>query len=227
MAFAGDSIIEGVRASGVTAEPAGHGRSSAWFVGQGMAAEYGVLGYGSQGWENAGAGGIPNFPTAWASHTTGRPRTWTGIDYYFVMHGYNGITTQGDVQSWISAARATLGATCWIFVVCAPSGKAAAVTAAAVAAYKAATPTDTKVALIDYSDRISLTSFNNAVGAAFYEAIDGVHPLEFANAEIAASIVDKARAIIDTATASPPISFVIDAGGGVGVTRSGELVEIV
>lgn len=222
IAFAGDSIVEGVRAAGTTTQPADHARSAAWFVGQGMAAEFGVIGFGAQAWTAAGNGGVPGFTTAWTSHTTGRPRNWAGIDYYFVMHGYNGTPAQSAVSDWITAARAALGPTCWIFVVCAPSGRAASVVTAAVAAYKASNPADTRVALIDFSDRIQITSFNNSVGQATLEAIDGVHPFEWANAEIGAAIVQKAQAAIDTVL---PTGFVIDLGG-VGLTRTGELVAL-
>lgn len=222
-AFFGDSIVEGVRAAGTTTEPADHARSSAWFACIALNCEYGVLGYGATGWEQAGNGNVPAFPSSWNLYSASRSRTLSGADYVFVMHGYNGTAVASDITNWITAARADAGPQAWIFVVNAPSGKLASVQIAGVNAYLSANPSDTKVASIDYSDRIRTTSFNNVGGPGFLESTDGVHPLEWANGEIGSAIASKVQTVLSSGSTG---STVIDLGGGFGMTTTGSAVVI-
>lgn len=192
--FYGDSIIEGVLSLGSNAtEPLEHRRSAAWLVGQSMKAEYGVVGYGMQGWASVGAGSVPAFPSSWNFHNGGRARSFASApDYAFTMFGYNGTTLATTVTNWITAARAAFGAATWIFVVIAPSGIGATATSDGVANYKTANPGDTKVALIDNRSVIPVGPYLG-ITAPNWLSIDGVHPNELGNAQIAAAIVSNAR----------------------------------
>jgi hypothetical protein len=196
-AFYGDSIPEGVRAAGTTTQPADHGRSVAQFVGIGMNAEYGQLGYGATGWEQTSSYGMPPLPTTWNYHSAGRARSFAAPPRaIFVMHGYNGATTAADVSNWLTAVRAAVGTATWLFVCAAPSGVATSTQATGVANYKSAFPTDARVAFIDYSARVTTAGLNQS-GTPSAKAVDGVHPYERTHAEIAAAIVQMAQAIMD------------------------------
>jgi lysophospholipase L1-like esterase len=186
----GDSITEGVRAAGTTTQPADHGRSAAWYLQPGLDAEIGVCGYGSTGWATAGAGNMPAFPTHFASLSSGRARPLSGLDFIYEMHGFNGATVQATVQAWIATARAACGPDTWIFSVANPGAKGTAAKSAAVAAYKAANPSDTKVAFIDLADIIDSGEFDGP-GAQTDGSIDDCHPLEYANALMAAGMTRK------------------------------------
>lgn len=194
--FFGDSIVEGVRSGRNTTYPGDHKRSAAWQVCRAMNAEYGVIGYGAQGWELAGDGYVPQFVSAWNWHSDSRPRSFAEpVDYCFVMLGFNGGAVAATVSSWIASARAALGASAWIFIVNPPSGRSAAAMIAGVASYNSAHPSDARVASIDYSDVLPTAGFDNYPSQTQW-CIDGVHPDEAANSVIAAAVVSKAQAAL-------------------------------
>jgi hypothetical protein len=207
--FFADSIGEGVRAAGTTVQPSDHGRSAPWFALPALGCEFGIVGFGAQGWAAAGNGSVPALPSAWSLHTTGRARNIASADYVFVMEGFNGSTTSAVVQAWIAAVRAA-NATAWIFVVNQPGGVGAAAQTAGVNAYKAATPADTKVASIDYSDTISTADFSGPINTSTPSSgsVDKCHPREFANAAIGAAIAAKAQAVLDGAGAQTVVQLV-------------------
>lgn len=194
--FFADSIGEGTRAAGTTTQPADHGRSSPWFLAAALGCEMGIVGYGAQGWQSAGNGGVPALPSAFLLHSAGRSRSISGVDFVFVMEGFNGTTPQATVQSWIASARAAAGANAWIFVVNQPGGVGAAACTAAVNAYKAANPGDTRVASIDYSDTIATVEYSGPISTSTpsYGSIDKCHPLERSNGLLGAAIARKAQA---------------------------------
>lgn len=204
--FFSDSIGEGVLSLGANAtEPLEHRRSAGWLVAQAFNAEYGIIAYGMQGWASVGAGGVPAFPSAWNFHNGGRARSFAEApDYVFTMFGYNGTTLATTVTNWITAARAAFGAATWIFVVIAPSGIGATATSDGVTNYKTANPGDTKVALIDNRSVIPVGPYLG-ITAPNWLSIDGVHPNELGNAQIAAAIVSNAReAMVATSSATFP-----------------------
>lgn len=204
----GDSIVEGVRAAGTTTEPADHGRSSPVFIAPHLSAEVGIIGYGATGWETSGSGGRPAFPITWKYHSAGRPIDFsTPPTYMSVMHGYNGTTSASTVTAWLTDARMTLGATTWIFVLIAPSGRAAQAVMAGVATYQAANPSDTRVVFIDYSGTVSSDGLNQ-FGTPSAKSVDGVHPYEATNqliADAAANLMLAALPI--TPDPTPPVMF--------------------
>jgi lysophospholipase L1-like esterase len=193
MLFFGDSIVEGVRAAGTTTEPGDHGKSAPWFLGPALNAEYGVIGYGGTGWQSTGSGNMPPLPTAWDKHSYGRARTFSNVDYLFVMLGYNAATAQSDVQNWLPLARAAVGPSTWIFIVMAPSNRYSSVQKAAVDAYNTANPADTRTVWLSYADRVDTSIFDVTSWTANYATTDGVHPLEWANGMIANFIAIKAQ----------------------------------
>lgn len=195
MVFYGDSIVEGVRAAGTTTEPADHGRSVPWYAGPALGCEYGVIGYGATGWTSGGWGNMPGFVSYWNYYSNNRPRSLSGIDYLFVMHGYNGGGTSSDIQTWVSTVRASYPSI-WIFIVNAPSGRGASAHISGVNAYKAANPSESRVFCIDYSDIIAVDNYNSGTGTPNFEAIDGIHPLEWANAMISGIVVRKTQEAI-------------------------------
>lgn len=222
--FFGDSIVEGVRASGVAADTsAAHGRSAPWFMVPALDAEIGVLGYGGTSWYITGSGSMPGLTTTWNQHANGRARSFSvAPDMVFVMHGYNGPPT-GVLTEWLASVRAAVGTSAWIFVVIAPSGQEAIETAAEVDDYIAANPTDDRVVLIDFSDLVPTAGLEDFTGETF-QSIDGVHPNERCNAEIGAAIAGLA---LEAMGGTGELANAVTIGGGLALTSTGRVVSVV
>lgn len=206
-AFYADSIGEGVRSGRTTTYPASHARSAAWNVCRALNAEYGIIAYGALGWEQTGDGNVPQFVSSWNLHSDSRPRSFAEtLDYVFVMLGFNNGATPTAVANWLASARPTFGASTWIFIVSPPSGRSAAAMATGVANYKAANPSDLKVAFLDFSDVLPTAGFDNFPSATEW-CVDGVHPDVAANAIIGAAITSKAQAAIAGAVSTSATRF--------------------
>lgn len=198
--YYGDSITEAVLATSTFSYPADRGRMYGQYLGLGMNAEYGVVGYGGSGWTAAGNGGVPNFPSHWNYHSTGRPRDFTTNPptRVTVMHGTNGSTSSATVQAWLGSARTTFGAATWIFILVPPGGYASAALTTAVADYLTASG-DTKCALINFSDRLPVIWFSGG-----YMTTDTVHVRDWAHPFVATAIENKIMAAMNTAAPAIP-----------------------
>lgn len=186
----GDSITEGVRAAGTTTQPADHDKSYAWYLATATNCEIGIIGFGATGWQVSGSGSVPAFPSHWNLHTTGRSRTFVTPNWVVVNHGTNGATSASNVSSWLTSARTTFGASAWLFILVPPGGAAKTTLQTGVSNYLAGAPADTKVALIDLSDRVS-TAGLTTLGSATYKAIDGLHPYQWVHGMIGAAAAQK------------------------------------
>jgi hypothetical protein len=190
--FFGDSITEG-RAVVNTTQPNDHGRSYAWFVGTGMACEYGIVGYGSQGWQLGGTASIPTFITAWNYHSSGRARSFsTPPDYVFVGHGANGTNSAATITTWLGDARAAFGANTWIILISPFGGKDTSIIATGVANYQTANPNDKKILHVDISDIVP-TGGMTILGSPTFQTSDGLHPRDFMHAMCGGAILSKVR----------------------------------
>ena len=144
----GCSLTEGVSALVQPGVRAGdlltNAGSSSWVasLADEIGAEYGLVGFGRQGWLVGGNGGVPEFQpggkaagmsAAWRSHWSGVKRQlrgpWFGgggeaVTHVIAMHGTNdGITGQHDADvtaaatAWLAAVRDALGPKPLIFLV--------------------------------------------------------------------------------------------------------------
>lgn len=197
--YYGDSITEAALATGTFSYPGDRGRMYGQYLGIGLNAEYGVVGYGGSGWAAAGNGSVPNFPSHWNFHSTGRPRDFATNPptRVTVMHGTNGSTDSATVQAWLGSARTAFGSATWIFIVVPPGAYAKAALTAAVSAYLTASG-DTKCALIDFSDRLPVVWFSGG-----YMTTDTIHVKDWAQGFLAAAIENKMLAAIAAAGATP------------------------
>jgi lysophospholipase L1-like esterase len=201
--FFGDSIWEGYLAAGtVTTQPTGNNCLLTTVPGLAKVfdAEYGTIAFSGQGYQVAGNNGAVAFPSAYASHSSGRSRLVAGLfspapDYIFVQHGTNGTTTQADVQAMIANLRAA-APNARILMLVPANGKARAQITAAVAAVANAA-----VNLIDIGTGYSAGIVAFGGGANLY-SLDGLHPNPLSNALVGAA---NARAVQSAlATAAPP-----------------------
>lgn len=201
--FFGDSIWEGYLAAGtVTTQPTGNNCLLTTVPGLAKAfdAEYGTIAFSGQGYQVAGNNGAVAFPSAYASHSSGRSRLVGGLfspapDYIFVQHGTNGTTTQADVQAMIANLRAAAPSARILMLVPA-NGKARAQITAAVAAVASAA-----VSLIDIGTGYAAGIGAFGGGANLY-SLDGLHPNPLSNALVGAANVKAVQSAL--ATAIPP-----------------------
>jgi lysophospholipase L1-like esterase len=193
----GDSLVEGVYAgtgwANMVANISNNDPLSAStpVIGEGLAAEFGQIGFGGQGWTTAGSGSDV-FGTTWNKFSIDRSRTMTGFDYAICMHGTNDGTSSSAVatasEAWLIAARAALGTSCWIFLVIPPGGYVSTGLTNGFNAYIAAHGSDTKTKLLDMSGTISKDWFDN--GGANIQSVDGLHPTATGNSLIAGAVVN-------------------------------------
>jgi lysophospholipase L1-like esterase len=188
--FFGDSITEGVNASGTTTQPADHGKSYPWFIAPALNAERGTVGFASSGWTHVGVGGVPVFPTFWNLYSTGRSRNLTPApDYVFVMQSQNDAGSSAVTAlavTWLSQARAAFPSA-WIFILPPPSATGATQLQAAVSQYRTATPADQKVVYLNIFQYFDNGGFG-ILGSATAQSVDHVHPLERENGRISDAI---------------------------------------
>lgn len=212
----GDSITEGHRSrrNGQLA-PGGTGKSLAWTLGDVMQAEYAVVGYSGQDWTSAGGDNVPQFTAAWNLHSAGRNRSFTGLDYAFVVLGSNpGSPSAATVTSWITSARTAFGAGTWIFVCVPTSGLDATPIAQGVADYNTANATDHRVKLIDVRAMLPTDGMTTFTGVANQYAEDGLHLDEKAQALWGALAGGQAQAFANAPFGTPVYPAVTDVRTG-------------
>ncbi|GAC1546158.1 MAG: hypothetical protein NVS2B17_29190 [Candidatus Velthaea sp.] len=194
--FFGDSLTEGIHVTSST-EPSGSASLFCYVpvVARGLAAEYGQIGYGAQGWEVVGSGSMAIFKNAWNLFTTGRSRSFGTPTYAFVCHGTNDglnsiadATVTSDVTTWLTSARAAFGAATWIFVLNPPGGFKSAALSAGVSAYLTANPGDAKTKFLDPSAIFPTTGKTAFVTGGTRDTIDGIHPTQLAHSRYAAAV---------------------------------------
>lgn len=225
MAMGGDSITEGIFAgTGWNNFTAGHNNddplsASVPMIAQGLAAEYGQIGFGAQGWLGGGSAGAP-FPNTWNKFATDQARSFAGIDYLLCMHGtndgFNG-AVESTALAWLSAARAALDPGAWIFLIIPPGGYSKPALTAAHATYMANNPGDTRTVLIDISAHVAPYWFNTYAPSQY--ATDGLHPTALGNAHIAAAVIREIRDVISGVAGGG------GGGGGGGETTPGTIFK--
>jgi hypothetical protein len=184
-------------------------QSWAPLMAQALNCEYGQIGYGGQGWEVTGGSNAAPFNTAYEFYSAGRPRSgFSELDYIFIHHGSNdarssigGSSIQSDCNTMLTNLRALCGARTIIFIFVPPQGSYAANLAAAVTSYKMASG-DTKVFCIDATSQFPSTAFTLTFGGLTEWTYDGVHPLIYGHARLAAAY--SAKAISSTSTTTTP-----------------------
>ncbi len=207
----GDSITEGVRSLGQAVDFTAADSTLAYCraLAFGLGAELGAIGYGAQGWEKTGSGGVPTFPNAWQLYSAGRNRDFTpAVDFVACIHGANdGLnnvadsSVTADALAWLTAARAKFGSAAKLLL-CVPFGgfKRAAL-AAAFQQYQQATP-DASAFLLDggTSLQAGLTGF--VTGGTWASPADGVHPAAATHARAATILTEQVQAALDAAAGS-------------------------
>jgi lysophospholipase L1-like esterase len=101
-----------------------------------------------------------------------------------------------------------MGATTWIFIVSPAGGYCVNTLPAAVANYKAAYPSDSKVAYILITDIINTIWFDNTIASQY--AIDGLHPMAKGHSLIAAAMAQKINAVLSAGSGGGSSSGVIN-----------------
>ena len=112
MLWLGDSKAEGADAVGSANGPNDQDSTVTFvpLVAQAYNAEVGVLGWSSQGYEQAGYGNVPALSSAWNSYFSGQSRLIGGLlspapTYIVSTHGRNGATVAGDITALSAALR--------------------------------------------------------------------------------------------------------------------------
>lgn len=171
----GDSIVQGYN---TTLDPSGTNSPPSTFAEQlafGLDMEAGKVGKSGQGFLQPGTGsetGGNAFPVTFSKLWSGKNRDLSSLDYIIVCLGTNDTASvNSTVQTFLTAARAAVGASCFI-VLCTPftSNARTAEIKAALASYVAANPSDTKTFVVDSSAVLPL------LGASGAYQFDTVHP---------------------------------------------------
>lgn len=103
----GDSISEGAFLDGAKQNPL---KSWVPMVADVLGAEYGLIGFSSQGYNSNGYGPVPNFFNTWSYYYSSQSRLINGLlnpepDFIIVAHGTNGTTSIVDVETMLSNLR--------------------------------------------------------------------------------------------------------------------------
>jgi hypothetical protein len=165
----GDSITAGLAcgaAPGVLCDDKhtnGSTGSYAYFLGNGLNAEYDQAGCGGDGWTNGGVGGFPCFRDAWNYKKAGVARDLSQHDFVTIYHGYNDGKVQDSVVSSMMGKLRAANANMWIFPMVPFSGRNKTAIVNGVADYLSSHPTERKIKVIDTSGVRIKTS-------------DGIHP---------------------------------------------------
>lgn len=196
MAFDGDSISEAIAAqSDVIMYANEKVLAYSVFAAEALGVEYGCHGMGGQGWGLAGNGGVPNYPTAWKYHTTGRLRDFTGCKALCINMGTN---DSGTVQigSFLADVRATLGAGVWILIILPFGGYKRSDLIYEVNSFVANTG-DAYVKVVDISSRLPASAFLSG-----YLTTDGIHPNMIGHSLAGSMLADEIRKIVYPQTGS-------------------------
>lgn len=180
----GDSITRGVWNITTGQYFSGSDATTTWAVAcaDALDAEYGVIGFGGQGWTIAGQASIPSFTNAWNLHFVGQSRLTTGalptVDYLIINHGANdglnsvsNATVQAAVSALLPSLRAASTGSKMLVVI--PFGQYSVTGITnGFNDYQTATP-DTNCKLIDLTTAVSKGIDNTALS---WKATDLVHP---------------------------------------------------
>lgn len=193
----GDSISEGYLAVGTTsAEPAGSNClfTAVPILAQAFDCEYGSVAFSGQGYQQAGNGNVPAWPSAYNLFSAGRSRLVNGKfspapDYIFVEHGANGSTSTANVQSMIANLRAAAPAAKILMLVPAGGYARSAITAGVAAA------ADANTFLIDIGTgyQAGISSFGSGPNMWSY---DGLHRNLLSNSRVGAAFAQKTQAAL-------------------------------
>jgi lysophospholipase L1-like esterase len=184
----GDSITEGCDAVGSANGPGDQDSTVtyAMLLAATLDAEVGVVGNAYQGYEAAGSGNTPNFPTAYNNYASGLARNWTNaFDYVIDNQGTNGTTIASDVQTMMENLRAV--APNAILIKTQTFGHvASAALSAGIANYQTAHPSDRKIFFVNFptASLVNVTNSNdnlhpNVTGHQAYA--NGLAPLILAD----------------------------------------------
>lgn len=198
----GDSIGEGhrsLRTGFINVNDMG--KSFGWYIGQGLSTEYTVCGFSGQDWDGSGS-----FNSRWNFHSAGRARSFTTPPKaVFAVFGSNNANSAAGVVSWLTAARAALGANVHLFACVSTTGIGASSVTTGVADYLSANPTDLRSHVVDVRSSVPLLN-------TFLYAVDGLHADENGQAIWAAAVTAKAAHLMalekPTATKTVTVNLV-------------------
>lgn len=201
----GDSITNAENSVAPNVDDATIGYS--FFTMRGLDCEYGVVAYGSQGFNSQGHGAVtvvPKLIDAYKLINLGVSRSFAPApDFAIVNHGTNGTTTMADVTNFIDDFRANVG-NCPLLIMI-PFGNTAR---AAITAAVAARPTDTNLYLVDVG------TTTQALITTPRHTVDGVHPNQTGHALAAAATARAVQAILSPLANAVQVRGEIERGGG-------------
>lgn len=194
----GDSISRGYMANGTgTAQPESNNAllTVPPSLAQMFDAEYGVVAFSGQGYQQAGNGNVPNVLSAWSYFSSGRSRLASGLlspapDYITIELGTNGTTSAANVQALLAALRAA-APQAKIFQMVPRGG----INRAPVTTGESAV-NDANSYLIDLGTGYQ-TGLSNYTATANMYSVDGLHPNPLANMRAAAGFAGKIQAAMD------------------------------
>lgn len=198
----------------------------AFFLAQMMKIDCAPIGFGSQGYGKAGAGGVPAVTTAWQYYRSGQSRLSGGafvedVDWIFLTHGaadftgsVSGSAVQSGATSLVQSVRAA-APDAKIFL-CVPIG--GHYRSQLTAVYTALSADDANLFLIDPALEIEHALSTTAVGETYW-SIDGIHLRESAAAIWAGALaklvegeVEEPVADDETITAEGDVFEVVSGG---------------
>lgn len=197
MLIYGDSITEGERATGILM-PGSSDASTVYghALGLALGCEYGIVGFGGQGWVAGGAGNVPIFGTAWSSYWNGQSRLSGGLltpapSYVFCCQGTNdglqalsAATVTANAAAWLTNVRAAAGLSALVGLIVPFGGYMQAALVAAMASYQAAP--DARAVVLDIST-IPGTNLGISSPANLYST-DGTHLNAWGQSVVAADL---------------------------------------
>lgn len=158
--------------------------SYAYYLANGLNAEYDQAGCGADGWNKGGVGNFPAFSTAWNLKKQGVVRDLSHHDFATIYHGYNEGKVSGSVVTAMLEKLRGANATMWIFPMIPFSGRCKAGIESGVAAYLTAHPQEKKIVIIDTTGAKIVCS-------------DGIHPTPAGSIVLADLMIAKIKPYLD------------------------------
>jgi lysophospholipase L1-like esterase len=177
----GDSITAGLAcgaAPGVRCSDKyvnGATASYAYFLGNGLNADYDQAGCGGDGWTKGGVGGFPGFQNGWNYKKAGVARDLSQHDFVTIYHGCNDGKVPDSVVSSMMEKLRSANSNMWIFVMVPFSGRNKVAIVNGVADHLSKHPAETRIKVIDTS-------------GVRIKTADGIHPTP-AGAEVLAKFM--------------------------------------
>lgn len=181
-----------------------------------MNCEVGVVGIGSQGFQQAGNGGYPAVGSTWNHYDSTHARSLSPTPDYVVMsegindHGVSGSSETAAVQSWLTAARSAMSSSkIWVYVpIGGEAGDQTGTGGANATSIRNAVAAqgDPAVFLIDTG--LNLVTADNWSYDTWFAPNDSIHPAQTSHGILAAYAVQQMQQALGSAGGASNYGFV-------------------